>query len=159
MLDLDRSLRQQLLAALKGGQAHTTFEHAIADFPFEQTGVRPPGQPHSAWELLEHLRIAQEDIVRFSQSAGHQSPKWPEGYWPAHQAPADEAEWNRSIAAFQADLDEFCHLVEDEKQDVHAPFPWGEGQNLLREALLIVDHNAYHLGELVLVRRTLGIWE
>lgn len=155
----DAPVRQQLVAALKGGQAHATFAQAVEDFPFDQAGVRPQGQPHSAWELLEHLRITQHDILNFSQSADHKSPKWPDEYWPKQPAPADTQAWEASVASFNADLAEFIKLVQDENQDLHRPFPWGDGQTLLREALLIIDHNAYHIGELVLLRRSLGLWQ
>jgi hypothetical protein len=154
----DSALRKQLIEMLRGGHAHATFEAAVKDFPVEKAGTRPQGLPYSAWELLEHLRIAQEDILRFSQTADHASPKWPEGYWPANPAPASPGEWQKSVRAFEKDLAEFQALVEDPGQDLYRAFPWGDGQTLLREAMLIVDHNAYHIGQLVLVRRLVGAW-
>ncbi len=151
-------VRQQLVNFLRGGHAHVTFEDAVEGFPVDQAGVRPSGLPHSGWELLEHIRISQNDILRFSQSADYVSPKWPEGYWPSDAAPAGADEWERSVKSFYRDRDAFETLVLDPKQDLNKPFPWGDGQTLLREALLIVDHNAYHIGQLVLVRRALGAW-
>jgi hypothetical protein len=144
---------------LQGGHAHAGFDAAVRGFPVDRAGVRPPGSPHSAWELLEHTRIAQNDILRFSLSADYESLKWPEAYWPGSPAPEDERAWDRSVRAFRKDLAEFEELVRDPKRDLHAAFLWGDGQTLLREALLIADHNAYHLGQLVLVRRLLGEWK
>jgi uncharacterized damage-inducible protein DinB len=154
----DSALRQQLTEMLEGGHAHATFEDAVEDFPAEQMGVRPPGIPHSAWELLEHMRIAQNDIVRFSQSAEHVSPPFPKGYWPGSPAPQRRSQWDESVQAFQKDLAEFNEMLRNPANDLYKPFPWGEGQTLFREALLILDHNSYHLGQLVLVRRLLGAW-
>jgi hypothetical protein len=108
--------------------------------------------------VLEHLRIAQSDILEFSRNPKHESPKWPEGYWPASKGPEDEKAWDKSVRAFKKDLKEMCELVQDEKTDLFAKIPHGDGQTILREALLTADHNAYHVGELVLVRRLLGAW-
>lgn len=154
----DEALRRHLLELLHGGHAHVNLDDAIADFPIEHAGVRPEGSPHSAWELLVHLRIAQHDILRFSQSADYVSPPWPKGYWPSSPAPASEAEWRECVRAIHHDLAEFEAMLNDPAQDLFRPFPWGDGQTLLREALLIADHNAYHLGQLVLVRRLIGAW-
>jgi hypothetical protein len=154
----DRALRDQLIQLLRGGHAHATFDQAVRDFPPDRMGVRPPGAQHSAWELLEHMRLAQNDILRFSQSADWVSPEFPGGYWPKAPAPKKPVDWNDSVRAFQKDLAEFEALVRDPAQDLYRQFPWGDGQTLLREALLIADHNAYHLGELVLVRRLLRAW-
>jgi len=155
----ESALRRHLLELLHGGQAHISFDDSIRDFPIEQAGVRPPGSPHSAWELLVHLRIAQHDILEFSQSADYQSPPWPKGYWPAATGPAGETEWEECVRAIRGDLAAFEALVNDPRNDLYLAFPWGDGQTLLREALLIADHNAYHLGQLVLVRKLLGAWE
>jgi len=154
----DRKLREQLIALLDGGHAHATFDSAVRGFPVDQAGKRPKGLPYSAWELLEHMRIAQNDIVRFSVSAEYKSPQWPEGYWPPSPAPEKESAWARSVRAIRKDRGEFQALLRDPEQDLDRPFPWGDGQTLLREALLIADHNAYHIGQLVLVRRLLGLW-
>ena len=154
----DSALREHLIALLEGGNAHAKFDSAVRGFPVAKAGVRPKGLPYSAWELLEHLRIAQHDIVQFSLSAEHESPKWPEEYWPAKPGPEKETDWARSVRQIRKDLAEFEDLIRDPKQDLYRKFPWGDGQTLLREALLIADHNAYHIGQLVLVRRLLGEW-
>ena len=152
-------LREHVLELLRGGHAHVGFDDAVKGFPVESAGVRPPGLPHCAWELLEHMRIAQEDILRFSQSPDWTSPKWPKGYWPETSAPGSHKDWTESVKAFRRDLEEFEKLVKDPAQDLFKPFPWGQGQTLLREALLIADHNSHHLGQFVLVRRALGNWK
>lgn len=151
----DRTLRKQLVEVLRGGHAHATFDDTVDGFPVKQAGVRPGKMPHSAWELLEHMRIAQNDILEFSRSADYISPKWPDDYWPASPAPSGEAEWRKSVQLFREDLAAFEALLQDPRQDLNRPFPWGDGQTLLREALLIIDHNSYHLGQLMLVRRVL----
>jgi len=155
----DKPLRDHLVALLQGGHAHATFDGAVADLAPELRGARPAGAPHSPWQLLEHLRLAQWDILEFSRDPKHVSPKWPEGYWPEEPAPPDAKAWDASVAAFHRDLKEMEKLVADPESDLFTPFPWGDGQTLLREALLIVDHNAYHLGQLVLVRRLVGGWK
>jgi hypothetical protein len=158
-MDADKETREQLIQLLNGGNAHATFDQAVRGFPVERAGERPPGAPHSAWELLEHLRIAQEDILRFSQSAEYVSPKWPEGYWPASSVPKDSSDWQNSVRSFTADLEEFEGLIRDPANDLHRKFPWGEGQTLLREALVLADHNSYHIGQLVIVRQLLSAWQ
>jgi len=154
----DAALREHLVNLLTVGNAHATFEDAVKDMPPELRGKTPKGAEHSPWELLEHLRIAQWDILEFSRNAKHESPKWPEGYWPTAKAPADENAWDKSVRAFRKDLKEMCEIVKDEKTDLFAKIPHGNGQTVLREALLTADHNAYHVGQLVLVRRMLGAW-
>jgi hypothetical protein len=155
----DSPLRDQLVQLLRGGHAHATFDDGIRGFPLDRIGVRPAGAPYSAWELLEHMRIAQKDILEFSRSAEYVSPKWPEGYWPNSPAPERDSQWNESILAFRHDLATFEALIQDPAQDLNGKFSWGDGQTLLREALLIADHNSYHLGQSVLVRRLLGAWK
>ena len=152
------NLREHLIYLLKGGGAHLSFDKAIAGLPAELRGTKPPGVPHTPWRLLEHLRIAQWDILEFTRNPRHVSPPWPEGYWPDGDAPPDEGAWDRSVAAFHADLRTMQDLVADPATDLFAPLPHGEGQTALREALLVADHNAYHLGQLVMVRRLLGAW-
>jgi len=147
-----------LLELLRGGHAHATFGDAVKNLPFDKTGIRPRGAPHSAWELVEHMRIAQNDILRFSREPDYVSPKWPEGYWPGSPAPEDEAHWKKSLAAFRRDLKAFESLLRERAADLDKPFPWGQGQTLFREALLIADHNSYHIGQLVLLRRLLDAW-
>lgn len=153
-------LRKQLLALLRGGQAHVSFEDAIKDFPAELRGTVPPILPYSAWQLLEHLRITQRDILNFSAppTGGYHPIKWPDDYWPKSSEPPSPEAWDRSIAAIRDDLKKFEELIQKPEADLYKPFRWGDGQNLLREALLIADHTAYHLGELIVLRRLLGAW-
>ena len=153
--DRDAALREHLLYLLRGGGAHVKFEEALRDFPAELFNARGAGVPYTPWQLLEHMRIAQWDILEFSRSAAHVSPEWPEGYWPDKAKEAGPEDWRRSVEAFGADLREMEALVEDPAADLHAAIPHGEGQTLLREALLVADHNAYHLGALVTLRRAL----
>ena len=157
--DPHASLRQHLIDLLKGGNAHARFDDAIENFPARLHGTKPPNFPHSAWMLLEHLRIAQWDILEFSRNPKHKSPKWPEGYWPKNAAPPSESAWTKSVERFRADLKAMQDLVADSKTDLFAKIPWGDGQTILREALLTADHNAYHIAQLVDVRRFLGAWE
>ena len=152
------ALREHLAELLTAGHAHATFEQAVKGLTPELRGKAPKGAEHSPWQLLEHLRIAQWDILEFSRNAKHESPKWPEGYWPESKTPTDEKAWDKSVRAFKRDLKEMCDLVQDEKTDLFAKIPHGDGQTVLREALLVADHNAYHVGQLVLVRRLLGAW-
>jgi hypothetical protein len=157
--DQTASLREHLMYLLKGGGAHLNFDKAIASLPANLRGAKPPGVPHTPWRLLEHLRIAQWDILEFTRNSQHVSPPWPEGYWPAGDAPPDDMAWDRSVVAFRADLRAMQALVADPATDLFTPLPHGDGQTALREALLVADHNAYHLGQLVLLRRLLGAWE
>jgi hypothetical protein len=156
--DYDRSLRQHLVELLKGGSAHATIDEVITGIPPRLRGRKPAGLPHSPWMLLEHMRIAQGDILEFSCNRKHVSPAWPEGYWPRTEAPPNSAAWTASIKNFHKDLKAMQSLVADPKTDLYARIPWGEGQTILREALLVADHNAYHLAQLVDVRRLLGAW-
>lgn len=153
------ALRQHLLELLDGGHAHLDFEKAIGGLPERLRGARPDGLPHSPWRLLEHMRIAQWDILRFSVDPGHVSPEFPAGYWPDGDAPPDAAAWDRSVQSFRADLRAMKDLVADPATDLLAPIPHGQGQTILREAMLVADHNSYHLGQMVVVRRLLGAWD
>ncbi|MGA7294676.1 MAG: DinB family protein [Terriglobales bacterium] len=153
----DQALREHLLYLLKGGGAHADFDAAMGDWPFQLAGVKVANFPHTAWMLLEHMRIAQQDILEFSRDAKHLSPPWPEGYWPTAEAPADEKAWKASMTAFKRGLAAIGKLVGDRKIDLYARIPWGDGQTILREALLVADHNAYHLGQLVMLRKSIGI--
>jgi DinB superfamily len=152
-------VREQIIKLLQGGQAHLTLDDVLKNFPRSLRGVKPAGAPHSAWQLLEHLRIAQWDILEFSRNAKHVSPKWPEGYWPANDRPPTDAAWKKSISAIKRDRRAMERLVEHPRTDLYSKIPHGTGQNILREALLIADHNAYHIGQLLLVRRLLGAWQ
>jgi hypothetical protein len=155
----DSVLRKQLVDLLRGGNAHVDFEKAIAGLPAKLRGARVPSLPYSAWGLLEHLRLAQWDILEFVRNPKHVSPKWPEGYWPKDDAPADSAAWDASVAAFRRDLNALQALVKNPATNLSAAIPHGDGQTILREALLAADHNAYHLGEMVALRRLLGAWD
>ena len=155
----DQALREHLDYLLDGGGAHVGFEKAVAGLPPKLRGVRAANTPHTAWRLLEHLRLAQSDILEFSRNPKHISPDWPAGYWPADDAPPDAKAWDRSIASFKEDLAAMRALVNDAKTDLFARIPHGDGQTILREALLVADHNAYHLGQFVVVRRLLGAWQ
>jgi len=154
----DKILREQLVGLITGSEAHADFEAAIKDLPVELRGKTPKGAEHSLWQLLEHLRIAQWDILEFSRDAGHDSPKWPEGYWPAAAAPPDDTAWDKSVQSFRRDQKAMCDLISNPATDLYARIPHGTGQTILREALLIADHNAYHVGQLILVRRLAGAW-
>jgi hypothetical protein len=152
------ALRKHLLELLNGGHAHLDFDKATAGLPLGLRGARPPGLPHTPWRLIEHMRIAQWDILRFSIDPHHISPEFPGGYWPESDAPSTPEAWDQSIAAFRADLRAVKDLVGDPNTDLFTPLAHGQGQTILREALLVADHNAYHLGQLVTVRRLLGAW-
>lgn len=155
----DQSLREQILYLLDGGGAHAKFDDVIKELPPNLRGTRPDKFPHTAWMLLEHLRLAQWDILEFSRNPKHKSPKWPDEYWPKRPAPPTSAAWNKSIQKIRQDLKAMEHLVTNRKTDLFAPIPWGDGQTILREALLLADHNAYHLGQMLDLRRILGAWE
>jgi len=154
----DQALREHLANLLKGGGAHVHFMDAIDGFPEAKRGAFMEGTQHTGWQLLEHVRIAQWDILEFSRNPKHVSPGFPEGYWPKTPVPPDDAAWDRTVKAFQDDLQEMIKLVKNPKTDLFAKLPHGDGQTVLREALILADHNAYHLGQLVDVRRALGAW-
>jgi len=154
-----KQLREHVLYLLNGGGAHTRFDDVVKDMPENLRGVKPSGLPHSAWMLLEHLRLAQWDILAFSRTSKHTSPAWPKGYWPKTEAPPSTAAWNKSIQQFRKDLKTMQDLVANPRTDLYARIPWGDGQTILREALLVADHNAYHLGQIVDLRRLLGAWK
>ena len=156
--DHDHSLRQHLKYLLSDGGAHAKFSDVVSSFPANLRRQKPAGFPHSAWMLLEHMRIAQRDILEFSRNPKYASLEWPGGYWPRTETPPNAATWSASIKAFNKDLNEMQALVTNPKTDLFARIPWGDGQTILREALLIADHNAYHLGQLVDVRRLVGAW-
>lgn len=153
-----QTLREHLVALLDGRQAHVDLKTALDKLAFEDLGKRPPGASYTLWEVLEHVRLAQWDIVEFSRSSEHVSPEFPEGYWPESRAPEDEEEWGRCRDALSSDLEAMKALVSSPDVDLTTPLPHGEGQTLLREALLVADHNAYHLGQLVLMMKMLGRW-
>ncbi len=153
-----KPLPEYLVELLKGGQAHVEFDGAVKHWPANLRGKTPKGAVHSGWELLEHMRIAQWDILEFTRNPKHVSPEFPSGYWPKRKTPPNKTAWKKSIDAFRADVRAMIAIVESESTDLYAPLPHGEGQTVLREALVLADHNAYHIGELVLLRRLLGAW-
>lgn len=155
----DKALREHLVKLLRGGDAHAEFETVVKGFPRALQGRVPERAEHSPWQVLEHLRIAQWDILEFSRNAKHVSPSFPEGYWPKSPSPSDEQAWDKRVAQFRANLQGMVDLVSDDKTDLFARIPHGEGQTILREALVLADHNAYHLGQMVLLRRLLGAWK
>jgi hypothetical protein len=151
----DNALREQLIHSMRGDQSHIDFDAAIDDFPIELAGVKLDGAPHTAWQLLEHMRIALHDLLEFSRNPNHKSPKWPEGYWPKTEAPGDNQAWEMSVAAFRKDAEAMEDLISDLSQDLFKPIESGEGQTLLREALVAGAHNSYHLGQLVFLKKAL----
>ncbi len=154
----DRALRDHVVKLLAGGQAHATFDAAVKGLPAPLRSKTPKGLPYSAWQVLEHMRIAQLDILEFSRDPDHESPPWPEGYWPRETTPS-ESDWRKSVGDFRRDLQEMQALVANPATDLFGRIPWGDGQTILREALLTADHNAYHIAELVVIRRLLGAWK
>jgi hypothetical protein len=149
-------LIKELVKLLNGGSAHAGLKDALAGLPEDLRGVKPPKLPYSIWQMVEHIRIAQWDMLQFCKDANHQSPKWPDDYWPAETSPKDEKAWNDSIDQIESDQQEFIALLETE--DIYHPLPHGDGQSILREALQIADHSAYHTAEIVVIRRLLGAW-
>jgi len=155
----DQSLRDHILYLLNDGGAHAKFDDAIKDWPAPLRGKKVNDLPYSAWALLEHLRIAQSDILDFSTNAKYKAMTWPDDYWPKSDGPPSAAAWDKSIHDFKKDLQAITALVRDPKTDLYAKLPWGDGQTILREALLVADHNSYHVGQLVTLRRVLGAWK
>jgi len=151
-------LRRHVVDLLTGGNAHIDLDGALKGLPQKLRGVRPEGSPYTAWQLLEHIRIAQWDILEFSRNAKHVSPAWPDGYWPKTEAPPSAARWNKSVKQVREDLTAMEKLVSSKRSDLFRPLKHGDGQTLLREALLLADHNAYHVGQLVMLRKLLGAW-
>jgi uncharacterized damage-inducible protein DinB len=158
-MHLDSSIRDHLRRVLNWEDAHAGFEQAVADLPPELRGRTPDGLPYSAWQLVEHLRIAQADILDFCRNAHYHEMKWPDDYWPKSPAPPSAAAWDESIRCFRDDREALQALAADPAIDLTATIPHGQGQTYLREILLVADHNAYHVGQLVLVRRLLGDWK
>jgi hypothetical protein len=155
----DRSLREQLVKFLSGGEAHAEFKDVLDDFPVAARGAVPKGAEHSAWQELEHIRIALHDLLDFSTNPNYVAMKWPDDYWPKEPAPKNDAAWDASVRAVKKDIAEFEKLVGDPESNLYATFPWGDGQTLLREVLVAGQHTSYHLGQIVLLRRLLGVWK
>ncbi|MES1211465.1 MAG: DinB family protein [Acidobacteriota bacterium] len=158
MSDHDQALRNHLLELLKAGSAHLGFDEAIEGLPPELRGKKVPSLAHTIWQLVEHLRFTQEDILEFSRNPAYKQPDWPGDYWPDTEAPPSDAAWEQSVEAFHRDLQAMKDLVADPATDLFAKIPWGDGQTILREAMLVADHNAYHVGQIVTVRQGLGAW-
>ncbi|MGH9712786.1 MAG: DinB family protein [Candidatus Acidiferrales bacterium] len=154
----EKIFREHLGKDLAWNEAHLDWKTALAGLPPKHRGTKPPGAPHSAWELLEHARIAQWDILEFCLNPKHVSPDFLSGYWPKAAAPPNASAWEKSVKSFERDLREMQKLVIDPRTDLLAPIPHGSGQTILREILLLADHNAYHLGQLVLLRQVIGAW-
>lgn len=154
----DQLLRDQLVILLRGGNAHMPFAEAVADFPEAAINIRPPRVDYTFWHLLEHLRITQADILDYLTNAGYQEPEWPAEYWPAREEQATKADWEQSVAAFNRDLEALVAIVADEKTDLTAGVPSNSEHTVLREILIVADHNAYHIGELAILRQSENAW-
>ena len=154
----DPAVRDQILFLLNGGGAHMNLDRAVADFPGAHINTRPPNVPYSFWHLLEHIRITQWDILDFIRNADYENLNWPEDYWPRPDAEADQEQWQATIAAIRSDQLALQAILEDPATDLYADLPHAEGYNILREALLVADHNAYHIGEFAILRQVLGAW-
>ncbi len=157
-MDSDTLVREQLRELLEGGNAHMTFDEAVANFPREYTNSKAPNVPYTPWHLLEHIRLAQWDIIEFIRNPHYVSPPWPEGFWPAEDAQADDVAWEKTIASYRAGLQSLLEMVADPTVNLYAPIPHGDGQSILREILVVSDHNAYHIGEFATLRQVMGIW-
>jgi uncharacterized damage-inducible protein DinB len=157
-MEQDRLLRKQLASILSWEDAHVGFERAVADLPAADRGTVPSGCAHSVWQLVEHLRLAQRDILDFCIDPEYRERRWPEDYWPGTAAPPDEAAWTNSLAGFAKDREALADLALDPSIDLFATIPHGSGQTYLRELLLVAGHGSYHIGQIVLVRRALGDW-
>ena len=154
----EKIIREQLLALLEAKNAHVTFEDSIAGFPVEHINSKAPGIPYSTWELIEHMRITQYDILDFIKNPGYQEMKWPEGYWPEKEAKATKEQWKRSIQQFLNDLEALKEIVRNPETDFTGPLPHAPKYNIFREILVVADHNSYHTGQIVILRRSLGIY-
>lgn len=155
----DEALRAQLVKLLSWGDAHVDFDSAVENIPQELSGRQPEGLPYSLWQLLEHMRLAQRDILDFCRDENYKQPEWPDDYWPKSPAPPSTEAWEESIAEFRADRQALIDLISDSALNLFDSIPHGQGQTYLREVLLVADHNAYHLGEIIAVRRLLKIWK
>jgi uncharacterized damage-inducible protein DinB len=151
----EKMIRAYLKDALSWQEAHIDFEHAVAELPMDYRGKKPEGFPYSIWQLVEHIRIAQWDILDFTRNSDYKERSWPDDYWPEHHAPENDDEWERAITAMRADREKFIKLLDDPGVDLFKPFEHGTGQTLFRQAMLIADHNAYHVGQIILIRKIL----
>ena len=155
----NKEVVKQVKDLILEGNAHVTLDKALENVPENLRGIVPDKLPYSIWQLAEHIRIAQWDILEFSRDPNHVSPEWPKAYWPEEKAPADDVAWEQCVAQIKKDRNAIVALLEDHGADLYSPFPYGDGQNLLREALLVADHNSYHTGEIIMLRRLLGDWK
>jgi hypothetical protein len=155
-MDKQAHLIDEVVKLLQGGSAHADLDKALKGLPAKLRGTKVDNLPYTIWQLLEHIRIAQWDMLEFSKDGAHQSPKWPDEYWPKEAAPANDTTWDNSVKQIKDDLAEFIMLVK--KEDLHAPIPHGDGQTILREALQVADHTGYHVAEIIMIRRLLGAW-
>ena len=155
----DHILRKQLIPFLRGQGAHADFASAVKDFPTEHYATRPTGCPHSAWQLVQHIRFTLHDLLDFCTNSNYTAPAWPADYWPKDAAPPSAEAWREAITAVQQDIEAFEHLTGDPASNLYAEIPWGDGQNLLREILLAIDHTSYHTGQVITIRQFLGIWK
>jgi hypothetical protein len=154
----EQIMREQLLALLRGGHAHMTFDAAVTEFPLDAINRKPPNVPYTPWHLLEHIRLAQWDILEFIRNPDHISPDWPAGYWPPAEAQADAAQWQQTIAAFQADLKSLEDIVNSPETDLFAPLPHGMPYTIFREIMVVANHNSYHIGEFAILRQVMNTW-
>jgi hypothetical protein len=157
--DEDQELFNHLEGLLNKANAHATLDDALADISFDVLGEKPENLPYSIFQLVEHIRIAQWDILEFSRNEKHVSPKWPDEYWPAETAPKSKADWQSCVRQIKSDRKEFVSLLAGHKANLYEPFSYGDGQTLLKEALTLADHNAYHTGEIIVVRKLLNDWK
>jgi uncharacterized damage-inducible protein DinB len=155
----DHAVRDGLTQFLRGGQAHVSLDDAVKNFPVKLAGQKPEGAPHTAWQLLEHIRLTLHDLVEFCANPKYRAPKWPEDYWPKREAPASAKDWETSLRALRENITEFERMMENPETNLTAKIPWGDGQTVLREVLLAIDHTSYHVGQLVMLRKQLGEWE
>jgi uncharacterized damage-inducible protein DinB len=155
----DHAIRHELSVFLRGDQAHANLDAAVKNMPASLLDKKPAGSPHNAWQMLEHIRITLRDLLEFCTNPKYQAQKWPDDYWPAHESPQSSAAWDHSVAAIHKDLKALDHLLKDQKTDLTANIPWGDGQTILREILLAGDHTSYHIGQLVMLRKQLGAWK
>ncbi len=155
----NKDIVDNLIHLIEKGNAHASLDNALQDMPYSVLGKRPENLPYSIWQLAEHIRIAQWDILEFSKSAKHVSPKWPDGYWPKEAEPSSDAAWRKCVDAIKADRQEFIDLIKNAGDDLYKPFEHGDGQSLLKEALVLADHNSYHTGEIIIIRRLLKAWK
>jgi len=155
----NRELREQLVELIRGGSAHVDVKSAVADFPADKRGVKPDGAPYNAWQLLWHMNFTLHDLLEFCTNPKYLAPKWPDEYWPKEEEPPSTVAWDATLRALQADLAAFEKMIMDSAQNMYATIPWGDGQTVLREILLAADHNSYHLGQIILLRKQLEAWK